>query len=37
MPTNKTGIPFAPDFQLITEPKPVPPVELQIIGRPSVP
>jgi hypothetical protein len=37
MPTNQTGIPFAPDFQLITEPKPVPRVELQIIGRPSVP
>src|SRR6266699_6929636 len=37
MPTNQTGIPFATDFQLITEPKPVPQVELQIIGRPSVP
>ncbi len=36
MPTNQTGIPFAPDFQLITEPKPVPRVELQIIRRPSV-
>jgi hypothetical protein len=37
MPTNQTGMPFAPDFQLITEPKPVPRVELQKIGRPSVP